>query len=70
MGARASVGGQLPNAAYARMVRGEEDNERGDIERKRGLTLRVSFASPLIGRRPDQLGPMSQVTLGIVRPST
>jgi len=34
------------------------------------LTFRVSFALPLIGRRPAQLGPTSKSTSGIEAPST
>ena len=64
MGARASVGGQLPNAARARMVRGEEGNERGDIERKRGAHL-----AGLVGVAADreQAGPAGPDVPGDVR---
>lgn len=34
------------------------------------LTLRVSFGSLLTGSKPDQLGPTSKSTSGIVVPST
>ena len=34
------------------------------------ITFRVSFVALLMGRSPDQLGPMSKSTSGIVEPST
>ena len=49
------------------MVAWAQTPESGEIAL---LTLRVSFGALLIGRSPDQLGPMSQSTSGIVVPST
>ena len=57
MRTQGAVGGQLPISNAAHM---------GTVV----LTLRVSLAALLIGRSPDQLGPTSQSTSGIVVPST
>ncbi|KAJ2978959.1 hypothetical protein NUW54_g11215 [Trametes sanguinea] len=46
------------------------DMQSPELHTRVKLTLRVSFGSLLIGRRPDQLGPTSQSTSGMVVPST
>ena len=64
---RGAVGGQSPFSCPAHMGdvgEGQHLGERGP------LTLRVSFGSLLIGISPDQLGPTSKSTSGIVVPST
>ena len=61
---RGAVGGQSPFSCLAHMGGGQHLGERGV------LTLRVSLGSLLIGISPDQLGPTSKSTSGIVVPST